>query len=175
MQERVIRPSPRIMRTRLLRGFLALVCWWGAPAAAQMATSLHVVVDELSEDAGTCGIDMPLIASAAARTLRDNGIGVVAGMADPYSYLYVAAQVSSMRNAADAPMRCVVDARVQVVDVSPTRTPLGGFKGLKPTRNTTETVRCSSAGNRSGLATDLGQELRSDLKRWIELCLAKVG
>ena len=163
------------MRMRLLIGFLALAISSSSPAAAQVAASLHVVVDDLSKDAGACGIEMGSIASVAARTLRDHGIGVVAGLADPYSYLYVAAQVSSMRSADDAPMRCIIDARVQVVDVAPTRTPLGGFKGLKPMRNTTETVRCSSAGRRSGLATDPGQEFRSDLKGWIELCLANLS
>ena len=130
-----------------------------------------MVVDELSKDAGACGIDEPSIESAAVRTLRGRGIRVADSLKSPYSYLYIAANVKSFRRAGEPNPGCVVDTRVEVVEVSPTQAPVGGFKGQQSRRNTVETILCSSAGSSNGFPPYLGAQFARDLEQRIKLCL----
>jgi hypothetical protein len=105
------------------------------------------------------------------RTLRDLGILVVDGSARPYSYLYIAAKVNRERIGAAAATRCAVDARVEVIEVSPTQAPVGGFKGPKPRPITVEAVLCSKLATNSGSASELGARLARQLEQGIEQCL----
>ncbi len=162
------------MRMRLLLGCLAVVSSCCGLAGAQTAPSLHVVVDDLSKDAGACGIDGPSIESAAMRTLRDHDIRVVANLASPYSYLYVAAKVMSVPSVGAAPLGCVVDTHVEVVGVSPTQAPVGGFKGPKARRGRAEVILCSSAGTSNGSPPDLGTYFMRELEQRIKLCLGNL-
>ena len=162
------------MPKRLLTGFLAVLSSWCSPAGAQIAPTLHVVVEELSEDARVCGIDEASIESAAVHALRDRGIRVAASLASPYSYLYVAARVKSFRRAGEPNPGCVVGTRVEVVGVSPTQVPVGGFKGPQSRRNTVETILCSSAGSSNGSPPEFGAQFARDLERSIKLCLGNV-
>jgi hypothetical protein len=162
------------MRVRLLTGLVYGVFAWCGPACAQSVPGLHVVVDELSEAASACGISGASIESAAAHTLRAHGIRVVRGSASPYSYLYIAAKVAPGRAARAAQSDCVVDTRVEVIEVSPTQKPVGGFKGPKPVRGMVEAVRCSIEARRSGSPPELQAQFARELEQRIELCLDRL-
>ena len=159
---------------RTLIGLLAVAASCLAPAAAQAVSGLHVIVDELSRDALACGIEEASIESAAAGALREHGIRVVAELASPYSYLYIAAKVGLLGNAGNASLHCVVHARVEVIDVAPTQAPVGGFKGLKSRRGTTEAVQCSSSVTSTGPAADLRRDFAGKLEQTIQRCLANM-
>jgi hypothetical protein len=152
-----------------------LACASSAAGANYLGAGLHVVVDQLPKEAGACGIDGPSIESAAVRALQSSGVRVAAGLAGPYSYLYISARVESEPGAGAAPARCVVNTRVELVEVSPTQAPVGGFKGLKPRRNTTETTLCSNAGSSSGSPDRLGARLAGELERSIARCVGGVS
>lgn len=157
---------------RIIGLLLALTCC--GPAYAQKLPSLHVVVDELSKVAGACGINGASIEATALHTLRGHGIRVVADAASPYSYLYIAARVGSGRSAGTAPLGCIVETRVEVIEVSPTQTPVGGFKGPKPTRSLVESIRCSIKATQSGFPAELGTRFARELEQGIELCLKQL-
>ena len=162
------------MRIALLTGLVYGALAWCELACAQSVPGLHVVVDELSEAASACGISGALIESAATHTLQERGIRVVPGSASPYSYLYITAKVAPERAARAAQSDCVVETLVEVIEVSPTQKPVGGFKGPKPVRGMVEAVRCSIAARRSGSPSELRMRFARELEQRIELCLDRL-
>ena len=151
--------------------FLLVLLTWCGHAGAQKIPSLHVVVEELSNAAEACGINGASIESAVARTLRRNGIQVLANLASPYSYLYVSARMDLVPVAGDFPLSCIVETHVEVVDVSPTRAPVGGFKGPSSKRGTTEVILCSSIATSRGSPPNLETTFNRELEQRIMLCL----
>ena len=162
------------MATMLSIALFSLLSFWCGQAGAQSARALHVVVDGLSKQAGACGIEASSIESAAERTLRARGIRVLTSMASPYSYLYIGANVKMLRRGGEASPACMVHARVEVVGVSPTQAPVGGFKGAQPRRNTVEAILCATTGTSRGSPRDMGARFAVDLGQRIERCLANV-
>ena len=153
---------------KLLVGVLAVLLLWSVPAGAQQKPGLHVIVEELSQDASTCGIGQSSIESIAALTLRNNGIHVVAN-SNPY--FYVQATVMAVQSASGRILRCDTNIYVTVQGISSAQGAMGGFKSRQ---GYGKIVFCSSSGLSSDSVSEAGHYVLISLENHIKLCLGEL-
>jgi hypothetical protein len=153
------------MRRLICGVMLTATLLWSVSSGAQQRPTLKVVIEELDQDAATCGINSSSIESITALTLRNNGIQVVASSSP---YLYVQLTIIPMRNN-NILIGCANNVTVAVRATGPA--PLGRFK---PRKGYVATSLCESGAIISGSVSSFSKQTNDTLEQHIKICLGEL-
>ena len=146
----------------ILTGTLLL---WSFSSGAQQRPAVKIVIEDLDQDAATCGILKSSLESIAALTLRNNGIQVVETLTNPYFYVRATMQPISQGNQF---VGCAAYLGVSLVASVPA--PTGRFKP----RRWVGAQLCENSQILSGAPPRFSRSMENSLEQIIKFCLGSL-